>query len=86
MPDDAVIRWTADGKSLLVASLWWEVPLRVEKLDLATGRREPFTTLGPAELTGAVQIAPIAFTDDGKSHAYAVGGWRRICFWWGGAR
>jgi len=62
----------ADGRSLLVAGLWWEVPLRVEKLDLTTGRREPFTTLGPAELTGAVQIAPVAFTEDGKSHAYAV--------------
>jgi serine/threonine protein kinase/Tol biopolymer transport system component len=71
-PNDAVLRWMSDGKSILIASLWSEVPLRVDKLDLATGRREPFKTLGPAELTGAVHVTPVAFTEDGKSHAYAV--------------
>ena len=71
-PDDAVVRWSADGKSLIVVSLWSDVPLKVEKLDLATGRREPYKTLGPADLTGAVQISPIAVSDDGKSYALTV--------------
>ena len=68
-PDDAAIRWSADGKSLIVVSLWSDVPVKIERLDLATGRREPYMTLGPADLTGAIQISPIALSDDGKSHA-----------------
>jgi Tol biopolymer transport system component len=71
-PDDAVVRWTPDGKSLLLVSLYSDVPLRVEKLDVATGRREPYMTLGPADLTGAVQLYPIALSDDGKSYALTV--------------
>ena len=71
-PDDAVVRWSADGKSLIVVSLWSDVPVKVEKLDLATGRREPYKTLGPADLTGAIQISPIAVSDDGKSYALTV--------------
>jgi Tol biopolymer transport system component len=71
---DAVVRWSLDGKSILVAPVW-DVPAHVEKLDLATGRREPFATLGPTDLTGALQIAPVVIGDDGRSHAYTV---RRI--------
>jgi len=71
-PDDAVVRWTPDGKSLLVMNLYSEVPLRVEKLDIATGRREPYKTLGPADPVGALQIYPIALNDDGRSYAYTV--------------
>ena len=56
--DDFVVRFGADGKSLIVVSLWSDVPTKVEKLDLATGRREPYKTLGPADLTGAIQIVP----------------------------
>jgi hypothetical protein len=69
---DLVVRWTPDGKALLVTSLWSDVPARIERLDLATGRRDPYQTLGPADPTGAVQVAPIALSDDGKSHAYGV--------------
>jgi hypothetical protein len=49
-----------------------DVPLRIQRLDVATGRREPFKTLGPADLTGAINITPLAFSDDGRTHAYTV--------------
>jgi len=68
--EDAVLSWSADGRSIFVARAS-EVPLSVERLDLASGRREKFRTLGPSDLTGAVQIGPLAFTQDGRSHAYA---------------
>ncbi len=71
-PDDAAVRWMSDGKSILIANHWWEVPLRIQKVDLATGRREDVAILRPGELTGAVQIVRAAFTGDGKSYAYAV--------------
>ncbi|HQQ78330.1 MAG TPA: hypothetical protein PLB01_13330, partial [Thermoanaerobaculia bacterium] len=69
-PGDAVIRWSADGRSVLV-SRNGEVPARIERLDVATGRREPVRTIGPADLTGVLSIGPFAFTDDLKSYAYA---------------
>ncbi len=69
-PDDSVIRWSADGRFLLV-SRSGEVPARIERLDVATGRREPVRTIGPADLTGVLRIGPFAFSDDGKSYAYA---------------
>ncbi len=69
-PGDAVIRWSADGRSLLV-SRSGEVPARIERLDVATGKREPLRTVGPTDLTGVLSIGPFAFTDDLKSYAYA---------------
>jgi Tol biopolymer transport system component len=69
-PEDVVVRWSTDGRSILVGR-GTEVPLPIERLDIATGRREPFRTLGPSDLTGAVQIGGLAISEDGKSHAYA---------------
>ena len=69
-PDDAVIRWSADGRSLLV-SRRGEVPARIERLDVATGRREPVRTIGPTDLAGVLSVGPFAFSNDGKSYAYA---------------
>jgi Tol biopolymer transport system component len=69
-PEDSVIRWSADGRFLL---LWrgGEVPARIERLEIATGRREPVRTIGPADLTGVLRVGPFAFSNDDKSHAYA---------------
>jgi Tol biopolymer transport system component len=52
--------WSADGRSLLILCRVDKRPLRVERLDLATGRRTPWTTftapldLGVGGLTGLV--------------------------------
>jgi hypothetical protein len=70
--DDAPAGWMADGKSVLVQSHWWEVPVKIQKVDLATGRREDVVTLRPGELAGAVQIIQPVFSGDAKSYAYAV--------------
>ena len=69
--DEGVVRWSADGKALLVAN-FSSVPTVVEKLDPTTGRREPYATLGPSDLKGALQISSIALSDDGRSRAYGV--------------
>jgi Tol biopolymer transport system component len=73
--EDQAIRWSADGRFLLVAR-GGEVPAHVERLEVATGRREPLRTLGPADLTGVLLIGPFSFSDDGKSYAYAC--WRMV--------
>jgi len=69
--NDTVLRWHPDGNGLLVARAW-EVPLRVERLDLATGKRTPFRTVGPADLTGAVQILPVAIANDTRVYGYGA--------------
>jgi Tol biopolymer transport system component len=84
-PEDSVLRWSADGRSVLVARSW-EVPSRIERLDVSTGRRELIRTLGPTNLTGVLQIDPIAISDDEKSHAYSCRRMASHLFLVGGAR
>jgi len=69
--DDSIIQWSADGASLLIAN-GFEVPVRVARLDLASRRREPFRTVGPPDLTGAIQISPVVFSGDGRACVYTV--------------
>jgi len=69
-PEDSVIRWSRDGRSVLVVRP--EVPTRIERLDLFTGRREPIRTVGPTDLTGVLQIRTITMSDDDKSYAYST--------------
>ncbi len=68
--DDTVIRWGADGRSLVVYS-GPRVPVRAERLDLLTGKREPLRTVGTADMPGALHIGTLVLTDDGKSYAYS---------------
>ncbi len=67
---DGLRRWSADGRSVLVAH-GWEVPLRVERIDVASGRREFVRAISPAELAGTVQVQPIAISADEKTYAYS---------------
>ena len=71
-PEDWIIRWSADGRSVLVFH-GPQVPVRAERLDLATGRRETVRTFGGAEMTGAMRIGTFALTADEKSSAYSYG-------------
>ncbi len=68
--NDQVIRWSGGGRSVFV-SRSGEVPARVERLDVATGKREFLRTVGPSNLTGVLSVGPFAFTEEGKSYAYA---------------
>jgi eukaryotic-like serine/threonine-protein kinase len=68
-PDDTVIRWRADGRSLLTYPRL-VVPARIERLDLQTGTRTPVQTLGPQKLAGVLAIGRIIMTEDEKSYAY----------------
>jgi eukaryotic-like serine/threonine-protein kinase len=63
------IEWSADGKSLFVYRPG-EFPAKVEKLDLATGKRTLWRTLAPADPAGVSQIGPIVMTPDGASYIY----------------
>jgi dipeptidyl aminopeptidase/acylaminoacyl peptidase len=68
---DRVIRWGRDGKSALVITVG-EVPARIERLDLSSGKREPFRTVGPPDLTGVTGILPVVVSPDETAHAYTT--------------
>ena len=66
---DYVIGWSPDSRSLyLYRSV--SLPFRLERLDLATGRRELIREVAPADRTGLLEGGVAAITDDLKSYAY----------------
>ncbi len=71
--DERVIRFTPDGRSVL-AFRPNEVPTRVERVDLTTGRRQLVKELGPPERAGVQAIASVFIADDEKSYAYSSRG------------
>ena len=68
-PDDVVIRWAEDGKSLFVFKRD-RLPAPVYRLDLETGKRTPWMELMPADPAGVTRIPIVVMTPDGKSYAY----------------
>jgi hypothetical protein len=69
IPDDQVIRWGAEGKSVYVYRPT-TVPFRLERLDLASGRRVLVREVATADRTGVLYGLGAALTDDAKSYAY----------------
>jgi dipeptidyl aminopeptidase/acylaminoacyl peptidase len=69
-PDDIVARWTADGRGFLLSHRS-EVPGRLERVDLATGRRDLVRRIAPPDLVGALEIFSITVADDESAYAYS---------------
>jgi Tol biopolymer transport system component len=64
------VQWTANGRALYVRR-WDEMPARVFRLDLETGRRELWRQIMPADRTGVVNIRGVLPTPDGRAYAYS---------------
>jgi hypothetical protein len=58
-----------DGNSILVCRES-DVPLRIERIVLASGKRDSVRTLGPADLSGVNSVGSPFLADDDKSYAY----------------
>ena len=69
LPGELPTRWSADGRSLYVLR-HTGLPARVFRVELATGRREPWKELGPADRAGVIGIGHALITPDGTSYAY----------------
>jgi eukaryotic-like serine/threonine-protein kinase len=67
--DDQVIQWSADGRSVYVYRPA-NVPFRLERLDLTSGRRVLVREVAPADRTGVLYSVGAALTDDARSYAY----------------
>ncbi|MGH9440819.1 MAG: protein kinase domain-containing protein [Thermoanaerobaculia bacterium] len=70
-PDDVVTRWTADGRSLYVFKRN-ELPARVFRLDVETGKRTPLFSLLPADSAGVSRIPILVMTADARTYAYNI--------------
>jgi len=73
VPGDAFVQWSGDGKFLYLRGAE-EQPLVIYRVELATGKRERWKELAPADPTGFVEFGPgpkgVRVTPDGKSYAY----------------
>src|SRR5205807_1623545 len=74
--EDNLARWSADGRSLYLFQ--GKMPMKLYRLDLATGRRELLKEIVPSDPSGVVLINEFPLvTPDGKSYAYTLE--RELC-------
>ena len=66
------VQWSADGQFLYVYRPI-EIPARIFRLELSTGRRAPWKELLPDDLTGVNVTTVVVLTRDGRSYAYTCG-------------
>jgi Tol biopolymer transport system component len=87
------VQWSADGRGFYVFRLG-ELPARVQKIDVETGRATLWKELAPPDLAG-MSVRALAMTPDAKYYAYScqqylntlylvehLESWRRPTFWW----
>jgi eukaryotic-like serine/threonine-protein kinase len=65
---EGAIVWSADGGSIFVYRRR-EAPARVFRIDVATGARELWKTIAPADRSGLVGIDNIVMTPDARAYA-----------------
>ncbi len=68
-PGEEPLRWSRDGRFLFVRRRGG-IPVQIDRLNLSTGRREPWAELAPADRAGVISISAVFLSSDGRSHAY----------------
>jgi eukaryotic-like serine/threonine-protein kinase len=66
---EAVVRWSADGRYLFLRHPEGDT-MKISRLDIATGHKEPWQTLNFPE-PGAVFVGALALSADGKTCAFS---------------
>lgn len=69
-PGESVLRWSADGRSLLLEQMVGLTAVKINRLDLSTHREAVWKELKPADPVG-VQIYNVVVTPDGNAYAYS---------------
>jgi len=70
-PQDTVVRWAGDGRSISVFSAAQSEWKRTfARLDFTSGRRQPIATIAPADAAGIRSISSPQISADGRSYAY----------------
>ncbi|MGZ4813180.1 MAG: protein kinase domain-containing protein [Terriglobales bacterium] len=70
--NERAFAWTGDGKELYVTPTGGVgvLPRRVSLLEPISGRRRPWRTLAPADLTGVTNISFPVISPDGRTYGY----------------
>lgn len=68
--DESPIAFSADGKSFLLGTPG--LPFKIQRVDLATGRRTPWKEIAPADPAGVQNVVLIRFSADQKAYAYSI--------------
>jgi Tol biopolymer transport system component len=68
-PTDQVVRWSPDGSALWLAPEY-ESMIRLESLELATGRRTPLLSITPSSRPGLLYADELTLADDSRAYAY----------------
>jgi len=69
-PQDVPVQWSSDGATLTLAR-FGELPMKLYRYALATGKKELWKELLPPDRTGLIRIEAVAVARDGKSFAYS---------------
>jgi hypothetical protein len=68
-PEDRPLSFTADGRALFVSGR--SLPIVIERLDLADGRRSPWLTLAPGDNAG-LRYALATISPDGQHWSLSI--------------
>jgi Tol biopolymer transport system component len=71
----SIVGWSEDGKAVFVHT-GSDVPARLDRLDVVTGRRTLLKEIGPADRTGLFTFDPLTVSREGAQYAYRY--WRRL--------
>jgi hypothetical protein len=69
-PDEIMLRWRADRRSIFVSRAS-APPGRVSILDLETGRRMLWKEISPPDPSGVEQVGPIQIAPNETSYVYS---------------
>jgi eukaryotic-like serine/threonine-protein kinase len=71
--DDSPIQWSTGGGFLYVARGRGDMrpPIQIDRVDVASGRREPFRTVVPSDPVGIDRIDSLVITPDGRGYCYS---------------
>jgi Tol biopolymer transport system component len=67
---EGLVRFIDGGKTLLIRTR--SMPLQLTRIDVATGRRDPWKEIDPADPSGVRASPTLKASADGKSYAYCV--------------
>lgn len=65
-----ILQWSADGAFLYTADPS-QLPVRIYRVDVASGKRSLWKELAPAGMLGVTGVSYVAIAPDGQSYAYS---------------
>ena len=79
-PDDTIQAWKFENEAILVGRIG-EVPVRIDRIDLATGTRTHYREAAPPDRTGVVLSSRFILLPGGETYGYTstISTWSRTC-------